>query len=175
MLLRSDEDEKYDSSISDGNGNDGSALLLGQSPSTGKLNMLHPKPVQIFRLWQTFLDNVNPLSKIFHAPTVQHQILEASGNLDKVSKGLQALMFSIYATAVTSLSDSECESMMGESRSTLLARYSAGTQQALVKASFLKSSDLTVLQAFVLFLVSARRPSPEIFIHPAPYALSSSR
>ena len=31
---------------------------------------MHPNPLIIFRLWQIFLDNVDPLIKIIHAPTI---------------------------------------------------------------------------------------------------------
>lgn len=116
--------------------------------------MIHPQPVQIFRLWQTFLDNVNPLVKILHTPTVQQLVLETSGNLKDVSKSITALMFAIYLSAVNSLSNAECESMVGQGKSVLLANYYLGSQQALISAGFLKSSDLVVLQAYVLFLVS---------------------
>ncbi len=85
---------------------------------------------------------------------MQQLILEAAGDLEHVSKGLEALMFAIYTFAVTSLATLECESMFGEAKSTLLAKYRLGTQQALVRAGFLRSSELILLQAFVLFLVS---------------------
>ncbi len=154
MLQKPDDDEEVDSeSVCDSIAPDGSALLFGSSHSHPNLRVLHPEVVQIFRLWQTFLDNVNPLSKIVHAPTVQKQILEATTNLDEIPKGLQALMFAIYAMAVVSLSNAQCESIMGESKSTLLRKYQNGAQQALIKASFLNSSDMLSLQAYTLFLV----------------------
>lgn len=86
---------------------------------------------------------------------MQQLILDAVGDLEHVSKGLEALMFAIYTFAVTSLSTLECESMFGEAKSTLLAKYRLRTQQALVRAEFLRSSELVILQAFVLFLVGA--------------------
>ena len=115
---------------------------------------MHPPPVQIFRLWQTFLVNVNPLVKIFHAPTTQQTILDATGDLPNVPKHVEALMFSIYLLAVTSLQTEECESMFGETRNNLLTKYSHATQQALVNARFMKSLSLTTLQAYALLLVS---------------------
>jgi hypothetical protein len=36
-------------------------FLVGFPTATKDLSSLHPPPVQIFRLWQTFLVNVNPL------------------------------------------------------------------------------------------------------------------
>lgn len=118
------------------------------------VNHFHPPSFRIFRLWQAFLDNVNPLVKILHIPTVQVQILESSVDTDRISKPIGALMFAIYSCAVTSLSDDECRALMGESRWQLRARYHKATQQALIGASLFKTTEIIVLQAAVLFLVS---------------------
>lgn len=115
--------------------------------------MRHPEPVQIFRLWQTFLDNVNPLTKLFHAPTVQQMVLDASTNIENIPRSTEALIFAIYLASVVSLSDQECESIMGEPKLVLAERYSISTQQALTNAEVLRSSNLVVLQALTLFLV----------------------
>ncbi|KAI9877354.1 MAG: hypothetical protein M1830_004160 [Pleopsidium flavum] len=155
ILQGSSEDEKGEAQIQTASNMicpDGGVLLFASCPKNTSLSALHPQPVYIFRLWQTFLDNVNPLVTLFHAPTMQQLILEASGNLDNVSKGREALIFAIYSSAVTSLSNADCESIIGEAKQALLARYQFGTQQALISAGFLKSSDLAVLQAYVLFL-----------------------
>lgn len=114
----------------------------------------------MFRLWQTYLDNVHPLTMIVHAPTVQQQILEASGNLENISKSTEALLFSIYAFAVTSNSNEECEARLGEDQLVLVARYQLATQQALRNADFLRTSDMEVMQAFLLYLVSPRGGGP---------------
>jgi hypothetical protein len=38
------------------------------------LHLLRPSQPRIFILWQLFLDNVDPLLKIIHVPTMQRQI-----------------------------------------------------------------------------------------------------
>lgn len=116
---------------------------------------MHPPAVQIFRLWQTFLVNVNPLVKIFHAPTVQQTILDASGELEKVSRPTEALMFAIYFLAVTSMSDTDCQSILKEPRQALLSKYCHATQQALINSKFLKSLNISTLQALTLYTVSS--------------------
>jgi hypothetical protein len=121
------------------------------------LSNIHPRPVQIFRLWQTFLDNVNPLSKLLHAPTWQTRVLEASENLDAIPRATEVLLFAIYTAAVASLNNEECGALVGDSKSALLSRYSAATHQALIEAGFMKTSDLVVLQGFVLFLLARRQ------------------
>ncbi|KAG0646739.1 Aurofusarin cluster transcription factor aurR2 [Hyphodiscus hymeniophilus] len=169
------------------------------------LKALHPPPVQIFRLWQTFLDNVNvgviqplhlssilpprwrdtfynpgcaqlslkltilllssrinanfkslqPLIKIFHAPSVQQQILDAIADLDNVPKNIQALMFCIYAAATMSMNDEECQKIFNQRKDEVLARFQLGARQALRIGGYLRSSDLVVLQALTLYLFSS--------------------
>ena len=156
LIHESSDEEKCTSSnqdASDLDNFDEADLLFGLLPSTTDLSNLHPQPIHIFKLWQTFLDNVNPLTNIIHAPTMQHSILEAAGDVKHVPRGFEALMFAIYAFAVTSLSPGDCESMFEEPKLSLLAKYRLGTQKALIRAEFLRSSDLVILQAFVLYLV----------------------
>jgi hypothetical protein len=131
----------------------GNFLFVGR-PSRQSLHHLHPNPIQIFKLWQVFLDGVNPLTKIIHAPTIQQRILDATSDLKSVSPELEALMFAIYCSAFLSMSDEDVRKLFDEPKSTLLSRYRQAVQQALVNAGVLGTSELIVLQAFLLFIVS---------------------
>ncbi|KAH8668289.1 fungal-specific transcription factor domain-containing protein [Tricladium varicosporioides] len=133
------------------------SFLLGHNTASKSLTSLHPQPVHIFRMWQTFLVNVNPLVKLFHAPTVQQIILDASGDLGSITRPTEALMFSIYFLAVLSLANDECESMFGESRSFLIHKYSHATQQALINSRFMKTLNMTTLQALTLYILGVRK------------------
>jgi len=130
-------------------------LVLGYTPKTPGPASLHPTPDHMFKLWQIFLDNVNPLTKIIHQPTVQTVFSEVACDVTKVKKNFEPLMFAIYSTAITSLNDMECQKTFGEYRASLLARYFLGVRQTLMRARFLGTSEMSVLQAFVLYLVSA--------------------
>lgn len=130
---------------------DGFPFIVGGRNES--ITHLHPTPVQIFQLWQEYINNVNPLLRITHVPTVQGQIIEASARLEKTPKGVEAMMFAIYLMAVTSLEDDDVQKRFGETRTTMLARYHHGLQQALVNAGFMRSNDIMVLQAFTLYLV----------------------
>lgn len=121
--------------------------------SKHNLTILHPNPVHIFKLWQVFLENVNPLTKIIHAPTLQQRILNASGDLGSIPEDLEALMFAIYCAALTSLDDNEVLQSFGEARSKLLSAHRQNAQNALVNAKLLKTSNLVVLQALIIFIV----------------------
>ncbi|KAJ6032245.1 hypothetical protein N7540_002977 [Penicillium herquei] len=141
------------SSQEDGDGED--MLLLG-SVTRKDLTKLHPNPVHIFKLWQTFLENINPLIKILHTPTLQPQILEAAGEISSIDKELEALMFAVYCIALASLPTAEVEKSFGESKKKLLARCRRGAQFAFSNASFLRTSNLMVLQALMLYILSMR-------------------
>ena len=156
ILQGSSDDEIYEKSLTktyDAMRQDTGDLLFGPSPGES-LEQLHPTPVQIFQLWQTFLDNVNALIRIFHAPTVQQQLLDATTNLDQVPRNIEALMFGIYSMATASISDSDCQKIFNENRESVHLRFQAGARLALQNAGYLRSTDLVVLQAFALYLVS---------------------
>ena len=121
------------------------------------LMALHPDSLIIFRLWQIFLDNVNPLIKLIHAPTTQRRLLDAISHLDNISKEWEALMFAIYLSAIQSISTDECQTMMGESKSTLLRRYHSAVRSALLRANFTSSMDILLVQAFTLYLLAIRQ------------------
>jgi hypothetical protein len=131
-------------------------LYFGRQDYIDLLGM-HPDPVQIFKLWQIFLDNVNPLLKVIHTPTVQVCIVEAIGDLSKVCSVQTALMFSIYCMAVHSLSEEECLARLGQQKDVLLGTYQLGCRQALVEADYLQSQERDCLTALYLYLVRAER------------------
>jgi hypothetical protein len=133
---------------------DGAGLLFGCSPTAVNLNTLHPNPDQIRKLWKAYQENVGPLVNVLHDPSMQQCILEATTDLTTIPKSLHALLFAVYLGAAISFQDGECEKILGENRSTVQSKYLAATQHALIQANLLKSSDLVVLQAFVIFLVS---------------------
>lgn len=131
-------------------------LLIDACPPNTNLTEKHPTGVQIFRLWQTFIDNVNPIVKFIHIPTMQQSVLEASADLGSVSKPMEALLFGIYSASVNSLTNAECESLLGEQKIRALARLHSASLRALQRVQFLKTESMLVLQAFILLLISAR-------------------
>ncbi|KAH8204415.1 hypothetical protein TruAng_001466 [Truncatella angustata] len=75
---------------------DSEHLLLGSSPSNVDLATLHPEQAKVFKLWQIYLDNVDPILKVTHSPTLQARIIDALGDITAIDSALEALMFSIY-------------------------------------------------------------------------------
>lgn len=132
---------------------DENALLLGTF-SNQQLNALHPQKELLLKLWETFCENVNCLIKLIHVPSFQKTIDEFCASPYQVSKTIEALLFAIYLAAVASLEEDECVTITGEPRNTILSRYRMAAQQALVNATFLKSTSIVTLQAYYIFLVS---------------------
>lgn len=123
---------------------------------TDNLTDAHPPTIHIFQLWQIYIDNINPLLKITHIPTIQPQVIEASSSLDRAPKNIHALMFAIYVMAITSLDEEETEKRFQTPKRELLGRYFAALQQSLVNAGFMRDRDHITLQAFVLYLYAIR-------------------
>jgi hypothetical protein len=126
---------------------------LFAAPSQDSLTSLHPEPVHIFKLWQIFLENVNPLTKIIHPPILQQQVLNAVSDLGSIGRGLEALLFSIYCCALLSLTDEEVQREFGKDKTAMQARFRTGAQRAFANADLMNTSDVVLLQAFSLYLV----------------------
>ncbi|KAJ5929645.1 hypothetical protein N7454_006595 [Penicillium verhagenii] len=129
-------------------------IILGSRKASVDLATMHPEPVHIIRLWQLYLDNVNPLLRVTHTPSLQGKIIEAATNITGLDPHLEALMFSIYCIAIQSLTSDNCQSTFGLSKTDLLTQYQFGCQQALLNCRFLRTDSRVCLTALCLFLLS---------------------
>ncbi|CAG7946914.1 unnamed protein product [Penicillium nalgiovense] len=142
-------------------------LLFGSTVGdVDDLSASHPTQVQIFRLWQIYLDNVNPLLKVTHTPTLQTRIIDAVGDITNVNPKLEALMFSIYCVSILSLTEDQCSALFGSPKKDILTGYQSACQHSLRGCGILRSSDRESLTALYLYLVSTRP-------HTDPASLSS--
>lgn len=126
-------------------------------------------------MWQLYQENVDPIVKVIHVPTVDKLIKETRKDLNSLTPPNEALMFAIYYAAITSIDDADVrkgthpcslgnmtdyaqvKTNFGVEKSKLSSQYRFALEQALAKAEFLVSPELVVLQAFILFLVLVRR------------------
>ncbi|KAG5948485.1 hypothetical protein E4U53_006260 [Claviceps sorghi] len=159
LLHNSSEDEEAESTIHRAydkmyTNNDGFPFVFsGRQLST---THCHPSPVQIFQLWQIYIDNINTLLKVTHVPSIQAQIIQASSDLENVPKNIEALMFAFYAIAVQSMEEVDVHTMFRESKREVLGRFLSALQQALLNADFMRINDLISLQAYLLYLFAVR-------------------
>lgn len=124
----------------------------------------HPCAAHAKVLWQAHIENVEPICKVLHIPTVATVVENGSQHPYYLSKADECILFAIYHFAVVSLSEEDCQQKFGQSRETLRIRYHNALRQALINASFLRTTQIPVLQAFVLYLISTRHQNdPQTF------------
>ncbi|KAF2135709.1 uncharacterized protein K452DRAFT_165518 [Aplosporella prunicola CBS 121167] len=143
-------DQMYESGSSD------DLLVFGSSNTKVDLSHLHPNQAQIFRLWQIYLENVDPLLKVTHTPTLQPLIINAASNVADISPTMEAVMLSIYCVAILSLKEDKCQILFGSAREDLLTCYQSGCRQALQNCRVLRTGDRDCLTALYLYLISVR-------------------
>ena len=148
------EDFSNDTSDLEASDDDFGFVLSSQSKSNTRSR--HPPPERIHQLWQIFVENVDPLTKVVHVPTLRPAIQEAASNIGTIPRSFEALMFAIYSVAVMSLNDDECKQRLCKPRKTILSRYISATKAALLRAKFMGTISLVVLQALVLHLLSVQ-------------------
>jgi hypothetical protein len=81
------------------------------SPSTSDLREFHPLPSQIPFLLDIFSENVNGIMRIVHIPTLTKMVRDLRGSdMKSLTPANEALMFSIYYAAVTSMEEDDVSS-----------------------------------------------------------------
>jgi hypothetical protein len=118
----------------------------------------HPPTDMVLRLWATYVRNVDPLIKILHRPSLERdiQIFVRSGKEYQIPASQNALLFSIYLAAVTTLSEDDAQQQLGEGRAALTNRFRIGAERALAAADYLNSSSLVTLQAATIYVTMVR-------------------
>ena len=154
----SDEEDSTPRSVSDAH-TPQSAAVFGSTLSAPKdLRLLHPTPAQISQLCALFIENVDPMFKVLHIPSLRKIVSDAISNVEMIPSGtyVEALLFAMYYAAVTTLTREECLETLHDGKESLLARFKAGTERALSNADFLCECDLGTLQALTVFLIAIR-------------------
>lgn len=126
-----------------------SATLLGMS---NDLSSYHPPYPDAMKLWTIYVKNVDPLCKILHIPTTTEMIEMVSQQPTKATRAQECLVFAVYYFAVYSITDEDCIRRFEKTRTSLMSKYQYAMRQGLVNASWLKTTELQILQAYVLFL-----------------------
>jgi hypothetical protein len=125
-----------------------------------QVNLLqyHPTHEEAMVMWKKHIENVEPLCKILHLPSVSSMVRRLSKEPAMASPDEECLLFAVYHFAVFSMTEEDCTSNLGQPRSVLLQRYNFATRHALNNAGFIKTAQLPILQAFVLYLMASPHP-----------------
>lgn len=153
--------ENEDHAVKESTSGFGTSLVSSESPESlsnspqanGRLNL---QPQIRHRLCDIFFHNVDPLFKILHRPSLQAFIKDGKPYLDyeQDHQAPATLASAIYLCAVCTLDEVECQSIFNTSKKIVVAEFQRETESALAKADFVTTNDLTVLQAYIISLVS---------------------
>lgn len=132
-------------------------FLFGYSSAQVDVSKLHPLPSQVPFLWQVFQENIDPLVKVLHTPTMESLLRELRRDPQALRAADQALIFTVYYSAIASLEEDEVQTNFGAPQAHFLAQYRFALEQALAQANLLNTTDIAVVQCLALFLTIARR------------------
>jgi Fungal Zn(2)-Cys(6) binuclear cluster domain len=133
------------------------SILLGKQRGTDKDPIeAFPRPDHVWILWREFLRNVDPIVKMIHAPTIEKMMQLSCQNVHSLPRNKLTLLFSIFLCAVASMTDEDVRSKLGQSKSSLYRKYACSTEKCFVRSGLLRTTDINILIAFMLYLVSLK-------------------
>ena len=120
------------------------------------LSKCHPSSQQAAALWDAYRQNAHPLAKIcfdWDLEQMRTEIVSAASACI-MSAAKHAFTFAIYLISVRSLSNEECYALLNQPRDIAVSEFQKLCEQALAMAHFLSTSDVMVIQALALYIVS---------------------
>ncbi|KAI9046231.1 Zn(II)2Cys6 transcription factor [Aspergillus affinis] len=110
------------------------------------------------KLCQIYLQRVDPFFKILHRPSLSAFLIDRKPYQNYAPQSLapKALKYAVCFAAICSLDEREYEHIFKTNKTLMVERFQKEAESVLVEADYLTTHDLTVLQAFVLFLLSSR-------------------
>lgn len=109
-------------------------------------------------LCEIYLRNIDPVFKILHRPSLVAFLCDDQPylNFDKSHQAPATLACSVYYAAACTIGDLQCQEIFGADKKTVISGLQLETESMLAEVDFAASTELTVLQAYVLSLVSYR-------------------
>ncbi len=131
--------------------------------------LVHPDASLMFRLLHIYEQNIHPLVKILHIPTVRESLCDIAARSLDIAAHNHALFFSIYSLVIGTLPVHESKRLLNTSDPRSIAEnYRRNARTALCRASIWRSSLLTTLQAYMIYLLATRMD-----VDPRTYAIYS--
>jgi hypothetical protein len=113
------------------------------------------------RLMRRYLDAVHPIARCVHRPSLE---VEYAGFWDDIVSNyeprasVQAVVFAAWFSAAVSLDEDTVSREYGMAKAKLVEAMKIGTETALSKANFLRTTRVETMQAFVMYMVCTIRP-----------------
>lgn len=140
--------------------NDTQSSFTGFSPGLLGSAQLHslslrPTPPVTAALCNVYLDQVDRIIKILHRPSLKGRLIDGTSYSSSRSSitAENALDAAVFYAAVASMTDRQCQSLFHCNKVTVLPEYQRACEMSLERADLTRTRDVTVLQAFILYLV----------------------
>ncbi|KAM3468118.1 hypothetical protein MY5147_008258 [Beauveria neobassiana] len=133
------------------------SMLLVKSFQGLRHPLHHPPESHIILFWHVFKENVEPMVKLLHCPTMAQLVERVLWHRHTLSIAEHALLFSIYHVATAAMTEETIIREFSVSKSALLSRMRVLVEQALIAAKFASAVDVTVLQAVMYFVLVLRK------------------
>ncbi|KAF3393437.1 Transcription factor vrtR2 [Talaromyces pinophilus] len=119
---------------------------------------IRPSPAVTTALCDIYLNQVDRIIKVLHRPSLKRHLLEGIPYpaVKRSREAENALDTAVFYAAVASMTDRQCYNLFQCSRNEVLPEYQSACEMALERADLMRTTDMMVLQAFVLYLVATR-------------------
>jgi hypothetical protein len=110
------------------------------------------------QIFDAYLENVEPLNRLFHTPTLISFMRHGSAYLGKPWESFsnQALKRALWFSGINSMTAEECLEITGEQRPDALNHYRRLVGISLAQADLVNTTELATLQAFITYLTAIR-------------------
>lgn len=125
------------------------------SQATSLIDFL-PSQLAADRLIKQYFTCVHPICQVVHQPSFTK---EYETFWDEVSLGIeppntvQTIVFAALFSGVVSMDEAAVIREFGVAKASLVDNFKLGTETALSRANFLRTTKIEILQAFVMYLV----------------------
>lgn len=131
-------------------------VFFGQVLQSPSLLQFLPTRATGDRLLEHYLVAVHPIARCVHRPSLQVQYM---GFWDDVSRNyeprasVQAIVFAAWLAAAVAMDEAIINRDFGHTKANFVENMKVGTEVALSKANFLRTTRVETLQAFVMYMV----------------------
>lgn len=151
-----DDDENMSPDVHPSEQSNTNAALFGYRAIAHSLQPYYPSLQQAVHLFTAFTENVMPLLRIFHMPSLSSTYWEAIASPTSLDKDVEALIFAIFYSATVSLPSDQCLGLLGLTYEAAVERYRFAAEQAIARADLLATQSMVLLQATTLFINALR-------------------
>lgn len=133
-----------------------SGLFFGQVVQSPSLENLLPTRAAGDRLLQHYFDAVHPIARCVHRPSFEGQYgtfwEDATAGYEPRAS-IQAVVFAAWFSAAVALDEAAVAREFGTDKARLVDSIKIGTEAALSKANFLRTTRVETMQAFVMYMI----------------------